>query len=350
MKRKLCAILLCAAMLLAFSACGGEKAETIPYWRADSPTMASIVSYVSAVTDEKSESYVPPEERIAVFDMDGTLYGELFPTYFDEWLLLHRLLHDESFTASPEDKEWAQSAEYALLCGESEPDSPRSSAQMAAEAFQGFTVEEYRAYVRSFMTEPVWGFEDMTYEEGFYLPMVALVRYLSENGFTVFISSGSERTLARELIADTLGEWIPPYRVIGSTFSLEASGQGEKEGRKYTYAPDDEVLLEGNLIQKNQRMNKVVTIVDEIGIAPLLVFGNSSGDISMAEYAVQNGGRAYMLLCDDTERDYGDLETAASFAETCRELGFETISMRDEFETIYKTDAVKTAFAQGQAA
>ena len=350
MKRKLCAILLCAAMLFAFSACGGKEAETIPYWRADSPTMASIVSYVSAVTDEKNESYVPPEERIAVFDMDGTLYGERFPTYFDECLLLHRLLHDESFTASPEDKEWAQSAEYALLCGEPEPDSPRSSAQMAAEAFQGFTVEEYRTYVRSFMTEPVWGFEDMTYEEGFYLPMVALVRYLSENGFTVFISSGSERTLARELIAATLGEWIPPYRVIGSTFSLEASGQGEQEGRKYTYAPGDEVLLEGNLIQKNQRMNKVVTIVDEIGIAPLLVFGNSSGDISMAEYAVQNGGRAYMLLCDDTERDYGDLETAASFAETCRELGFETISMRDEFETIYKTDAVKTAFAQGQAA
>ncbi len=335
MKRKLCAILLCAAMLFAFSACGGKEAETIPYWRADSPTMASIVSYVSAVTDEKNESYVPPEERIAVFDMDGTLYGERFPTYFDECLLLHRLLHDESCQASPEDSAWALEAENALRSGESEPDSPRSSAQMAAEAFQGFTVEEYRTYVRSFMTEPVWGFEDMTYEEGFYLPMVALVRYLSENGFTVFISSGSERSLAREFIAATLGEWIPPYRVIGSTFSLEASGQGEQEGRKYTYAPGDEVLLEGDLIQKNQRMNKVVTIVDEIGITPLLVFGNSSGDISMAEYAVQNGGRAYMLLCDDTERDYGDLEAAASFADTCEELGFETVSMRDDFETIY---------------
>ena len=335
MKRKLCAILLCAAVLFSFSACGGKEAETIPYWRADSPTMASIVSYVSAVTDEKNESYVPPEERIAVFDMDGTLYGERFPTYFDECLLLHRLLHDESCQASPEDSAWALEAENALRSGEPEPDSPRSSAQMAAEAFQGFTVEEYRTYVRSFMTEPVWGFEDMTYEEGFYLPMVALVRYLSENGFTVFISSGSERSLAREFIPATLGEWIPPYRVIGSTFSLEASGQGEQEGRKYTYAPGDEVLLEGDLIQKNQRMNKVVTIVDEIGITPLLVFGNSSGDISMAEYAVQNGGRAYMLLCDDTERDYGDLEAAASFADTCEELGFETVSMRDDFETIY---------------
>lgn len=62
----------------------------------------------------------------------------------------------------------------------------------------------------------------------------------------------------------------------------------------------------------------------------------------MAEYAVQHGGKAYMLLCDDTVRDYGILETADAFAEKCRKLGFETISMRDEFETIYKKDAVKT--------
>ncbi len=350
MKRRIVVLLLCLALLLSLTACGGKPVETIPYWEPDSPAMASLLSYVDAVTEEKSASFVPKEKRIAVFDMDGTLYGELFPSYFDECLLLHRLLHDESYEASPEDRAWAQASEAALLRGEAEPDSPRSSAQMAAEAFRGFTVEEYRAYVRAFMSEPVAGFENMSYAEGFYLPMVALVQYLAEHGFTVFISSGSERLLARELIADTLGEWIPPYRVIGSTFSLEASGQGETEGRKYTYAPDDQVRLEGNLIRKNQRMNKVVTIVEEIGAAPLLVFGNSSGDLSMAQYALQQGGRAYMLLCDDTERDYGDPETAASFAETCRALGLETVSMRGEFQTIYKADAVKTAFEAGQAA
>ena len=97
-------------------------------------------------------------------------------------------------------------------------------------------------------------------------------------------------------------------------------------------------------------MNKVVTIVDEIGIPPLLVFGNSTGDLAMAQYALQHGGRAYMLLCDDTVRDYGDPETAAAFEEACHALGIETISMRDEFETIYMTDAVKTAFEPEQAA
>ncbi len=340
MKRKLFVFILCFILLI--TGCT-KKEEKIKYWKEDSPAMASVISYVSAVTNEKSEDFVPEEKRIAVFDMDGTLYGELFPTYFDESLLLHRLLHDDSYQASEEDKAWAQSAEDAFLKGEPEPDSPRSSAQMAAEAFAGFTIEEYQAYVRDFMNEPVVGFENMTYGEGFYLPMVALVQYLAENNFTIFISSGSERLLARELIADTLGEWIPPYCVIGSTFSLEASGQEDQEGRKYTYAPDDQVLLEGNLTQKNQKMNKVITIVDEIGEAPLLVFGNSSGDVSMAQYALQNGGRAYMLLCDDTERDYGDIATAESFMETCQDLGFETVSMHDEFETIYKMDAIKTS-------
>ena len=167
MKRKAFVWLLVAALLCSLAACSGKKAAQIPYWRADSPTTASIVAYVGEITNEKSAAFVPPERRIAVFDMDGTLYGELFPTYFDECLLLHRLLHDETYEASDEDRAWALAAETALLSGEPEPDSPRSSAQMAAEAFQGFTVEEYRSYVRTFMGEPAAGFEGMTYGEGF---------------------------------------------------------------------------------------------------------------------------------------------------------------------------------------
>ena len=93
--------------------------------------------------------------------------------------------------------------------------------------------------------------------------------------------------------------------------------------------------MEGNLAVKNQKANKVFSIVDEIGNPPVLVFGNSSGDLAMAEYCLQRGGQAWMLLCDDVERDYGDPEAAAEFAEDCRSRGIGTVSMRDEFETIY---------------
>ena len=121
-----------------------KKAEVIPYWTEDSPAMASIVDYVKSLTDETSDEFVPEEERVAVFDMDGTLYGELFPTYFDQCLLMYRLLHDDTYQASAEDREFAQALETALLHGEKEPDSPRSTAQMAAESFKGYTVEQYR--------------------------------------------------------------------------------------------------------------------------------------------------------------------------------------------------------------
>ena len=212
------------------------------------------------------------------------------------------------------------------------------------------TVDEFRAYVRDFMNEPAVGFEGMTYGEGFFKPMVSLVKYLSENGFRVYIISGSERNMVREYSTDVLGEWVPPCNMIGTTFSLKAEQQGDTDGRKYDYAPDDRVLYEGNMLTKNQKMNKVFAIVNEIGEVPVLAFGNSSGDFSMAQYTVRNGGKAYMLLCDDTERDHGDTDTAAEFAEKCSTRGFETVSMKNEFATIYGENVVCVNYRQTNSA
>ena len=316
--------------------------DPLSLWTEGSTVKEELIAYAESVTDAWSEDYIVPEDRIAVFDFDGTLYGERFPTYFDTCLFLYRMLHDESYTAEEDARTYAEALETALLNGQPEPDSPRSTAQMAAEAFKGFTVEAYRDYVRNFMNTPAWGFENMTYGEGLFLPMAELVQYLTDHDFKVFISSGSERALVRELIEGTLDQWIPAERVIGSSFSLMASGQGDKAGRSYTYQTEDEVLLEGNLTVKNQKTNKVFSIVDEIGQVPILVFGNSSGDLAMAQYAVQHGGRAYMLLCDDLERDWGNTEIAAAFAKDCASYGYETISMRDDFVTIYGEDVIRT--------
>ena len=327
-----------------------EPAEIIPFWSEDSPTMQQILSLVSSMTEETSDAYLPEEDRIAVFDFDGTLFGERFPTYFDNCLFLHRVLDDETFQAPADIKEYAQELRTALENGTEEPESPRSTAQMAAECFAGMTVEEYRAYVRDFMAIPAWGFENMTYGQGYFKPMTALVEYLAGRGFKIFVSSGSERAMVRELMSGTLDKWIPSERVIGSTFSLTATGQGDTSGRSYSFTPDDEVLMEGNLVTKNQKANKVFSIVDEIGKAPVLVFGNSSGDLSMAEYCLQHGGSAFMLLCDDLERDYGDLKTADKFKKTCQESGFHTVSMKEEFASIFGDEVKKTAEEENKAA
>lgn len=318
-----------------------EVNVSIPYWTEGSAVADSIVAYVKSVTDETSDSYVAPADRIAIFDFDGTLYGERYPTYFDTCLFIHRALHDETFTAPDDIREYAKAMEEALYNHLPEPDSDKSTAQCAAECFKGMTTEEYREYVKTFMASPAFGFEGMTYAEGFYKPMTEVVKYLVENDFTIFISSGSERAMVRELIKGSLDEWIPSDRVIGSTFSLIASGQGTKAGRKYTITADDQILMEGNLVTKNQNTNKVFSIIDEIGKCPILVFGNSSGDLAMAQYVLQHGGKGYMLLCDDTERDYGDLAVAAKFADSCEKMGLETVSMKNDFATIYGDNAVK---------
>ncbi len=99
--------------------------------------------------------------------------------------------------------------------------------------------------------------------------------------------------------------------------------------------------MEGNLVSKTQKLNKVISIIQEIGQVPVLAFGNTSGDFSMGTYVVKNGGKAYMLLCDDTERDYGDLKVAEKFRGECEALGFETISMKEDFATIYGEDVHK---------
>ena len=312
-----------------------SKTTSLEYWTEDSPAMESIMSFVSEVTDESSDKFVPEAERIAVFDSDGTLYGELFPTYVDQCLMIHRLVHDDTYKGAEEDVEYCKALEEYLLNGGEKPTAPRSSGDIIAEAFKGFTVEEYREYFREFMSKPVAGLENMTYADGYYKPMISLVKYLTENGFKVYINSGAEVNMLRELSKDALGEYIPPYQIIGTEFGFAAENQGDTKARDYTPAADERITFDGTVTFKNLKLNKVVSIFNDLGISPLLAFGNSSGDLAMGQYVMQHGGRAYMLLCDDTERDHGDTEEAASFKEDCDKLGIGTVSMKNEFTTIY---------------
>ena len=360
MKKKLITFIMAAVLAFSAVACGnaenGEsKAESVvsdsssqqsvqaddkttafEYWTEDSPAMKSIMAFVSEVTDEKSDKFVPAEERTAVFDSDGTLYGELFPTYIDQCLMIHRLVHDDTYTGNAEDTAYCKALEEYLLQGGEKPKSPRSSGEIIADAFKGFTVEEYREYVRKFMSEPVAGFENMTYADGYYKPMISLVKYLTENGFKVYINSGAEVNMLRELSKDALGEYIPSYQILGTTYGITAEGkEDDVKARDYTPAANEKIIFDGTVTFKDLKLNKVVSIINDLGISPLLSFGNSSGDTAMAQYVIQHGGKSYMLLCDDTERDHGDIEEAASFKEDCDKLGIETVSMKNEFTTIY---------------
>lgn len=121
-------------------------------------------------------------------------------------------------------------------------------------------------------------------------------------------------------------------------------GIKERNGLTYVFDVNDEVILGGDFLMKNLKMNKVAVIVQEIGIQPALSFGNSTGDGSMAEYATSNNpykSLAFMLCCDDTERENGNIEKAEKMVALCEQLDRVPVSMKNDRTTIYGDGVTK---------
>jgi len=337
---------LALALCVGATAVGVAEGEepVIENWSPDSPAMRSIVEFVSASADETSGGFIPAEDRIAVFDMDGTLYGERFPTYFNDWLYINRALYDGDYEAPEELQAFARAWEDKVLRGVPIEDFDARERELGPKLYEGLTAEEYAEVVRKFKAMDVWGFQGMTYGEAYFQPMVSLVKYLRENDWSVYIVSATYRDAVRVMTEGVLDEYIPYDRVIGTDLLYVASGDADANSMFYELTPDDELVIAGELFLKNQKTNKAAMIQQEIGKRPVLAFGNSTGDFSMATYTLSNeryGGRAYMLLCDDTERDYGDPEAAAAFKAKCDANGFYTVSERDEFVTLFPEGARK---------
>lgn len=325
-------------------------AAELEYWTDGSGVAQSIRDWVAEVTDPASDKYIPPEDRIVVSDLDGTLIGELCPSYFDWCMFVDRVLYDDSYTAPQEMIDFAKEIEATYPSRRLPKGSEKTHAQYASQVYAGMTIDEYCQYVRDYMQTEAVGFTNLTKGDAFYKPMVSLIDYLHANDFVIYIVSGSGRYCVRELVKHAF-PYIPSDRVLGTDITIIAEAQGDTDGFDYVYAPDDKLVLGNTLITKNVKMNKVSLIAQEIGKYPVLSLGNSSGDISMAQYTLQNPnyeGRAYMLLCDDTEREYGKPDVAESFKASCDERGFITVSMRDDFATIYGDDVTITETGDAQ--
>lgn len=317
-------------------AAAGHAEAVLEHWSADSRAAASIREYVGRVTDPAGEAYIPVEDRIAVFDLDGTLMGELYPSYFEYMMFIHRALHDPAYDAPADMRAFAEALEAGVYGGKMPGNHERLHAKFAGMAYAGMTPDGLRAYTREYMASRADGFTNLARGDAFYRPMVSLVHYLEAHDFTVYVVSGSDRTVVRELVKANLG--LPENRVIGMTYTMVARNQDGADGLEYVYTADDELVLGGELVVKTIKMNKVGAIAQEIGKVPVLSFGNTAGDQSMAQYTVNNRqyeSRAYMLLCDDLVREHGNLEKAGAMQRMCADCGFEPVSMRDDFATIY---------------
>ena len=314
-------------------------AEVLSLWTEGSAPKQQLIDYVTAVTDENSPDYIPVADRIAVFDMDGTLACETYYTYYDTMMFIEFCLHDHPERVSDELKKVAAEIKPGYVADE-------ALARNFAKAYAGMTVEEYYNYAVEFGKKKTASFNNMRYIDNFYLPMVELVKYLYDNEFTVYVISGTERTTTRAIVANSpISEYVTPEHVIGTDFEVKQAGHEEESSNmNYKYENGDELVLTGGFLQKNLNSNKAIYIEQEIGQRPVLAFGNSGSDTSMMNYAIDSRNpykaEAYMIVADDSEREWGTQDWDKKSAEYI-EKGFTPISMKNDFAVIYPEGITK---------
>ena len=304
------------------------------YWTEGSEAAQSLRDYVAKVTDPKdTANYIPEKDRIAVFDMDGTLVCETYYTYFDTMMFIEYCLKDHPERVTDELKQAAIEIKPGYTAGE-------ELARNFAKAYAGMTMEEFYDYVVEFGKKETASFTNMRYCDNTYLPMAEVVKYLYENGFTIYVISGTERTTTRAVVANSLfRDYVTPNHVIGTDFEVKQPGhETEASNMNFKYENGDELVLTGGFIQKNLNANKAIYIEREIGQRPVLAFGNSGSDTSMMNYTIDSRNpypaQAYMVVADDSVREWGrqDWETKS---EEYRAKGYIPISMKNDFAQIY---------------
>ena len=312
------------------------------YWTEGSEPAQALRDYVAKVTDPADvENFIPEEDRIAVFDMDGTLVCETYYTYYDTMMFIEFCLHDHPERVSDQLKEIAASIKPGYVADE-------TLARNFAKAYAGMTVEEFYDYVVEFGQKFTSSFNNMRYVDNSYLPMVELVQYLYENKFTIYAISGTERTTTRAIIENTpFGKYITPNHVIGTAFEVKQKGhEDEPSNMNFKYENGDDLVLTGGFIQKNLNGNKSIFIEREIGQRPVLAFGNSGSDTSMMNYTIDSRNpypaQAYMLVADDDVREWGTANWEEKSADYAAK-GFIPISMKNDFAQIYPEEITKAA-------
>ncbi len=331
-----------AGVILSDRKTAEKAAPLTENWSPDSSAAQSLRDFVARVTDPENEAdFIPEKDRIAVFDMDGTLTCETYYTYYDTMMFIEYCLVDHPERVSDELKQVAASIKPGYTADE-------ALARNFARAYAGMTMEEFHDYAVEFGKKYTSSFENMRYIDNAYLPMVELVRYLYENGFTIYVISGTERTTTRTIIENSpYGEYVTPNHVIGTDFEVKQAGYEDvPSNMDFKYENGDELVLTGGFIQKNLNGNKSIYVEREIGQRPVLAFGNSGSDTSMMNYAIDSRNpypaQAYMIVADDDVREWGTQDWEKKSAEYSAK-GFIPISMKDDFARIYADGVVKAS-------
>ena len=309
--------------------------DLLPSWR-EGPSRRAIVRFVETATSRDAPDYVPPQERVAIFDNDGTLWSEK-PMYIQLDFALRRLRQSAADDASlrelqpwkaayEEDYEWLGGAVTHYYRGDDS--QVRQLLGGIMKAFEGMTVDEFDAASEEFLRSATHPTLDRPYLECVYQPMVELVHYLGANGFAIYIASGGGRDFMRPVTQEIYG--VPRERVIGSDVTLRYVA--DEHGGTVVREAELEVLDDGPM--------KPTRIWSRVGRRPILAAGNSNGDIEMLRFAEHPLRPSLSLLVyhDDAEREFAYDAGAERSLEIARERGWTIVSMRDDWKTVYDVE------------
>lgn len=265
---------------------GAALDDPLPSWR-EGAAKSAILDFVARVTTADSPDYVKPEERIATFDNDGTLWAEQ-PYYIQLAFAL-----DQIKARAPQHPEWQSREPFkSALAGDAKSiltGGERALLEIVAATHFGMTTEEFEAEVRAWLTTARHPETNRPYTEMVFQPMLELLTCLRASGFKTFIVSGGGVEFMRTFAERTYG--VPPEQVVGSSGKLKFE---MRDGKPILIK-----LSEVDFI--NDNVGKPVAIQQHIGRRPIAAFGNSDGDLEMLQWTTAGEGARLALLVHHTD-------------------------------------------------
>ena len=324
------AFALCLGLLVIGKSLAGAWAQSdpLPSWN-EGAAKRSITDFVAKITAQGGADFVPPAERIATFDNDGTLWCEQ-PVYFQAAFALDRVR-----TMAAQHPEWKQQQPFkAFLSGDRKALAEQGKnglLTLVAAAHSGMTTDEFAKSVADWLATARHPRFHRPYNELIYQPMVELLAYLRANGFKTFIVSGGGVDFMRVWVEEAYG--IPPEQVVGSSgvtqYRLDAAGKPS--------------LLKTAKVQFiDDGPGKPVGINMMIGRRPIFAFGNSDGDQQMLQWTMAGSGARFAGIVHHTDaaREYaydrpskiGQLDKALVEAKT---KGWTVVDMKQDWKKVF---------------
>lgn len=279
--------LLAMGFLLSFGGhATAQSVDPLPSWN-EGQSKQSIIEFVADVVEQGSPKFVPPAERIAVFDNDGTLWSEQ-PMYFQLFFAIERVKE-----LAPQHPEWQEKEPFAsLLKGNVKAalaGGERAILEIIMASHAGVTTDEFNEIVKNWIATARHPKTNRAYNEMVYQPMLEVLAYLRANDFKTFIVSGGGIEFMRPWTEEVYG--IPPEQVVGSSIKT-----------RFEIIDGEPVLTrlpELNFL--DDKAGKPVAINQHIGRRPIAAFGNSDGDLEMLQWTAAGQDLRFALYVHHTD-------------------------------------------------